>query len=764
MTKKPKPRMDKVSNGNSPYAISTEYKKIKSLAAYIDRIGAEQKTFNRFMICEYKGHYYKEKSIIRIGDDGTVYTKKEFAPTEEEAARLKEEIPKHAATWPKYIQARSLHNLDKYTNAKKEDIFEFYDRATGLIIMVQERRLNRKIGKKYYVPWTMYSDGKWRSMEPEGKLPFWKPKKKLKAKIMIHEGGKPARYCDWLVNSSDPEAEKLRKEHPWGKILCEYEHWGMIGGALAPGRTDYAQLSKEKALEYVYICDNDDDGKGAIKTISHLFGQSLKAVKFDSRWPTTWDLADPLTADNCPELFSEAGYKGPMLDKLMVSATWATDVVKKKEGKGRPSIVLRKAFIDEWSHCVRPEVFIHCDRPNVELSSTEFNSTVDPFSDSKDTASLLKKEDISKGNILAYDPSRKPGNYVLKNGERYINTHVPTLIEPMRGDVGPWLNYIESLIPEKEERHELLKWCATLIAKPSIKMHYGVLLISETQGVGKSTLGEKILIPLMGEWNTSSPSEKDVVESAFNDWCAQKRLAVVHEIYSGQSAKAYNTLKSIITDKYISVNRKFMPGFTIENWLHVFACSNSLRAIKLSSDDRRWFVPKVNEEKRTPKFWKEFNSWLENEKGLEKIYQWFIDFIERHGHVSKGEDAPWTKVKQDVVEEGMSPGQLLVCDVLDAIRPKGKIYITDYDLQDFIRNRLHEGRNSNHLEKPLTIRKIAKAKGWHIGEKRHNQLIDQTMIQGRIIAPTADIAKRPIEEMEKIGAKHFVLSSLGQKL
>jgi hypothetical protein len=34
-----------------------------------------------------------------------------------------------------------------------------------------------------------------------------------------------------------------------------------------------------------------------------------------------------------------------------------------------------------------------------------------------------------------------------------------------------------------------------------------------------------------------------------------------------------------------------LPQYEIENWLHVYACSNSLNALKLSSDDRRWFVP-----------------------------------------------------------------------------------------------------------------------------------------------------------------------------
>jgi hypothetical protein len=114
---------------------------------------------------------------------------------------------------------------------------------------------------------------------------------------------------------------------------------------------------------------------------------------------------------------------------------------------------------------------------------------------------------------------------------------------------------------------ELLRWCATLIEKPDVKMHYGVLLISETQGVGKGTLGEKILAPLVGIGNTSFPGEEEIVDSKYNYWMAHRRLAVVHEIYAGHSSRAYNKLKSVITDFNIEVHKKYMADYRVENWV-----------------------------------------------------------------------------------------------------------------------------------------------------------------------------------------------------
>src|SRR5690349_19830731 len=178
------------------------YKKVKSLAAYIDRIGAEQLNFYRFIVREYKGNYYKERVIIKLTKAGEITChSKQYAPTEEEVKAILEEVPKHSSKWPDYIQAKNMNAFSKYCKAKKEDLWEFYDRATGKIIMVQPRCLNKKINKKYYVPWAMFSDGSWLQMEPDCKLPLWKPKKKTKNKIMIHEGGKCGRYADWLCNN-----------------------------------------------------------------------------------------------------------------------------------------------------------------------------------------------------------------------------------------------------------------------------------------------------------------------------------------------------------------------------------------------------------------------------------------------------------------------------------------------------------------------------------------------------------------------------------
>lgn len=701
-----------------------------ALEAYISRIGAEQHNFRTYIIKDYKGEYYTERVLVRVLPDGSIYcSSKEHSPTKEEAEAIKATIG--AVKWPTSIQARTIEKLRPLLQ-KGSEIYELVDQQTGHIIMVQERAEIK--GAKRYFPWTFFSDGEWRRMEPDKALPFWKPKKKTGAvRYMIHEGCKAAKFISDLVANKEACAK-----HPWGEFLSQYEHWGMIGGALAPHRTDYDELRRQKPVETIYVCDNDWPGNSALQEVSKCYGGSLKGIRFDERWKESWDMADDM-----PEtLFTKEGrYIGPQLEELIVPATRATELIPNPEGKGKPVVALKRAFKEEWFHCVAPEVFIHRDWPSVTWTADEFNSKVSPYSDVHNTALLLKKDDTSKSAVLKYTPEFKPGIFSDGDSGRFINTHVPSRIRPKKGDIKPWLDYIEHLVPDEGDRHELMKWCATLIAKPEIKMLYGVLLISETQGVGKSTLGEKILDPLVGSANVSYPSEKEITDPQYNYWLAHKRLAVVHEIYAGHSSKAYNHLKNIITDKYITVSKKYIANYQIENWVHVMACSNSLRALHLPNDDRRWFVPKVNEITRERSYWEGFNKWLTEGGGLEAICYWAHEFVKKKGYVQKGDVAPMSALKREMIEESYSPGQAMVARVLDRIseilssnsaedvaRKKGweeegrmkdgAVFVLDSDLVQLIKNQLYEGRHNDRLERPATIRRLAKGKGWVPGELR----------------------------------------------
>jgi hypothetical protein len=278
-----------------------------------------------------------------------------------------------------------------------------------------------------------------------------------------------------------------------------------------------------------------------------------------------------------------------------------------------------------------------------------------------------------------------------------INQHIPTQIRATKGDVTPWLEFLKYLFPVEAEREAIERWCATLIARPDIRMEYGLLLVSETQGIGKTTLGAKILAPLVGDHNVGFPSEDDIVNNQFNSWVANKRLVIIGEIYSGHSWKAYNRLKSYITDKDIDFNAKYMRPYRVENWVHVIACSNSRKALKMEERDRRWFYPTVNEVSWSRKEFVAFNEWIIS-GGLQVIRYWAEKF---DNYISPGERAPMTDLKAQMIRDSRSEPQQELADLCEAVidgkvvvafgmkdlrawvkaKVGGKIFDSDHDLK-----------------------------------------------------------------------------------
>jgi len=731
------------------------YRNIPALAHYIDRIGAEQLNFRRFMVKEEKGKYYTERTIVRINPDGTIYcSNKEHAPSEEEATLIRGALM--AVGFPKSIVASEAQYKVLASKLSGTKLFPAYSRGkVNGILMVQQRV--DKDGTKHYIPWTMWSDGVWRAMEPDGPLPFYKGPERTSAKIMVHEGAKAAEAASRIAN--DPK-------HPWCKRLSQYEHWGILGGALAPHRADYSELENHKPTEVVYVCDNDEPGRSVLEKFSQYWGKSLLGLSFDKRFPYGFDMADDL-----PDTFYKMGeefqeYVGPDIDDLLKPATWATRMIDPQEGDedaiGRKRPVLKDNFASEWNHSIAPEYFIHRRWPLKLYNEQDFRSLVAPFTHRCDIAGLIRASDGGKVEGIDYRPDLAPGVYVLDK-KRVINTCPPLDVEEVEGDYSPLVEYFERLVPSEGDRLELMRWCATLIARPDIRMTYSVLMVSEAHGVGKTTLGEKILAPILGRGNVSFPREKDICESDFNGWMVRKRLVVVNEIYAGNSSRAYNNLKSVVADSYVTVNEKFVPTYTLQNWAHVIASSNSMRALKIDAEDRRWLVPKITEELSPPAYWVKLNHWLENEKGLGKTIHWAKEFLKKNTPVKSGTHAPITEAKREVIDEGLSRGQAAIRDILKRVEEDGyakgvKPIITDTQLIDYITQTLYQGRYNDKIERPLTARKIGKGLGWHCGDRNNGcPAMNMPPFRSRIMSMDPKLARMTPTQLHNLGHKFWDL-------
>lgn len=667
---------------------------IAPVREYLNRVGAEPRSLKTAVVRETHGAYWTDVAVIRFGKDGAVSCNSlNHSPTELEQNAI-------TAAWneAEFPRTKKLSRIidppPMMRDAEPHNIFEFRTIGGDEIVMVQVRI--ERDGDKSYVPFTYWDDNQWRMCEPDGELPLWGQEQLKEHKtVFIHEGAKAARYCRWMAEGKTREAVEARKAHPWGDELLGAAHVGWIGGAMNPNRTDWSVLMKN-GIERVYIvADNDDPGKDAIARIAKEIKAVTFSIEFNGRFPVSFDLADPFPREMFKEMGGKRFYVGPHMRDLMSPATWATDVVPNPSGQGRPMNVLRDSFKRMWAYVEEADVFVCTEMPEIIRSEAVLNKMVAGFSHAAETSKLLVKAYKGRSAKICYRPDYD-ARLVDYRGSNAINLYVPPLIKPEQGDETPWLEFLQYMFVNDEERKEVERWCATLIARPDIRMSYGLLLVSETQGIGKTTLGAQVLAPLVGYSNVGFPSENDIT-SEFNGWVAHKRLAVVNEIYSGASWRAYHHLKSIITDHDVTVNQKYMRQYTLDNWCHILACSNSMRALKMENDDRRWFYPEVVEVPWSRQKFVEFRQWLQS-GGLNIIARWAREYGD---YVMPADRAPMTERKREMIEGSRSEAQqeaaalaelikdsplpkaLLIKDVVGWVRSsvKGRVFDTDYELR-----------------------------------------------------------------------------------
>lgn len=671
---------------------------IPAVAAYLKRIGAEGRSLRSAVVKESRGAYWEDIAIITLNIDGTIKAPDAYSPTEREKAAI--EIECQAAVWPQMRTLDRLRDLpEEITNAPENDLFIFRNLNEEIVML--QLRLERK-GEKSYIPYTYWDDGLWRRMEPEGHLPLWGIEQlKHHTTVFIHEGAKAARAIREMVEAATPEAKAALAAHPWGDELSHAAHLGWIGGALSPYRTDWSMLQKAGVKRAYIVSDNDAPGVSAVPAISFHLRIPTFHVQFTSEWPTSFDLADKFPKGMFKKVEGQNYYVGPSFRSCLHPATWATDQIPNP--KGKPSLALRKNFKEMWSYVEEADLFVCIEMPEIIRSEQIMNKMLASFSHTNQTSQLIVKAYNGRSTKLCYRPDIK-GKIVTDNTTSAINLHTPSHIKPLPGSAEPFMDFMEYMFPNPTERKDVLRWTATMIARPEIRMEYGLLLVSERQGVGKTTLGSSILAPLVGTQNVGYPTESQIVQSEFNGWLANKRLCVVNEIYSGHSWKAYNKLKSAITDRDIEVNEKYQRSYTIENWCHVFACSNSMRALRIEEDDRRWFYPEVTEDKWPRDKFEYFHNWLKS-GGLNIIRHWADNWGD---YVQKGQPAPMTERKKELIVASRTEGQQEVAELAEALNRRDEaVVLVMKDIVGWVRNTVQGKVYDSDLE----LRKAMKEGG-----------------------------------------------------
>lgn len=130
------------------------YSRFPALRAYIDRVGAEQINFRRFVVKEVVGKYYRVIATIRIVNASVSCDSAEHAPTAEELDAIEAELA--GKEFPKSIPASKTKVEQLVRSDKITGTLTCSTTSTATTWSWSRSGASSRTANKYFVPWTMF--------------------------------------------------------------------------------------------------------------------------------------------------------------------------------------------------------------------------------------------------------------------------------------------------------------------------------------------------------------------------------------------------------------------------------------------------------------------------------------------------------------------------------------------------------------------------------------------------------------------------------
>ena len=289
-----------------------------------------------------------------------------------------------------------------------------------------------------------------------------------------------------------------------------------------------------------------------------------------------------------------------------------------------------------------------------------------------------KKAKVSAS--IAFDESRQekgarvlngiayaPGESVLieRNGDAFGNRWKDARQAGAAGDITPWLDHCEALVPDPEQREHIFNVMAFKMQSPAVKINHAILM-GGAPGCGKDTLWAPFI------WSVCGPGlhnyalvDAERIESQWG-YQYESEIFVLNELKEPEARERRalaNKLKPIIAapPDVISVNRKGLAPYDASNRLLVIAFTNDYAPISIESDDRRWFcvwshAPKMDDGRG---IWNWYKA-----GGYEACAAWLR--ARDVAAFNPAAPAPLTDFKQSMIESSLSPAEAAIMRLIEA--------------------------------------------------------------------------------------------------
>lgn len=298
-----------------------------------------------------------------------------------------------------------------------------------------------------------------------------------------------------------------------------------------------------------------------------------------------------------------------------------------------------------------------------------------------------------------------PNLYIEKTGG-LLNAIRPLPNGPRDGDVEPFLKHLRHLTASSNDEalEVLTDFLADMVQRPAATDVQIAVMIRGGQGTGKSTLG-RLMKAVMGADRYLHLNGNDEIFEKFNGNQFGTVLIFGDEVIFAGDMKVQNRLKAMITESDRTYEKKHFPNFSGPNVSRLIAATNSVHALHLEPDDRRWMVLDVPY--RPDYCLDDLNQWILEPDNAAAVLHFLmrretdVRRLRATAPMTPGKRAqmvmsdPLLAVLVEIAESGVCPhdrygtGQIATQTLGDLVRGSS-CYPTDRELVGIIRNQWPE--------------------------------------------------------------------------
>lgn len=193
--------------------------------------------------------------------------------------------------------------------------------------------------------------------------------------------------------------------------------------------------------------------------------------------------------------------------------------------------------------------------------------------------------------------------------------------EPMEGDVSPWHDLLGHLFGDSlAERRWFEQWCAYPLQHPGAKMASAVNLWGVVHGSGKTLVGHT-LMRIYGK-HAAEIHDTDLDDER-REWAENMQFVLADDITARGDRRFMRQLMTMITQKTLRMNPKYVPSYTVADLINYYFTSNEPDALFMDDQDRRFFVWEVRAGKYCP--FKEFVMWRDSVSGIAALWHYLLN-------------------------------------------------------------------------------------------------------------------------------------------